>query len=404
MCDTLGLLTERGALFAKNSDRSPNEPQVTRFYPARTGLSGALRATYITLPQAQETHAVLLSQPTWMWGAEIGVSDAGVCIGNEAVFTKGAYGKTGLTGMDLVRLALERADSAASAVETIITLLEQYGQGGNCGFDHEFYYDNSFLILDRTMLFVLETAGKQWVVKQYARASISNRLSIGTDGDRYSGGERYDFARRHTEPLYTYFSGSRTRRAQTQTCLAHASSVPDCMWALRTHDDGVVDPLSQGSVSSACMHFGGMVGDHTTASMIVSLEPTRTVVWVTGASVPCVSPFKPWLFGSEPALPVFAPDDPAGEAYWREQERFRRKLLGKRIPAEYHIERISLEKAWLAAAQAAPDGEMPALSRRCAAEEAAFFDKWNEYTFAEAAPTWAFRQRWSKKNELFAHM
>lgn len=34
MCDTIGLLTSSKALFAKNSDRSPNEPQVAEFYPA----------------------------------------------------------------------------------------------------------------------------------------------------------------------------------------------------------------------------------------------------------------------------------------------------------------------------------------------------------------------------------
>ena len=401
MCDTLGILLDGGALFAKNSDRSPNEPQVTRFYPAQTGLSGTLAATYIALPQARETRAVLLSQPTWMWGAEIGVNDAGVCVGNEAVFTKGPYGKTGLTGMDLVRLALERADSAASAVETVIALLEKYGQGGNCGYDHEFYYDNSFLILDRAALYVLETAGKRWVTKQYARASISNRLSIGADGDRYSEGAAYDFAKIHTEPVYTRFSGSKTRRAETQKCLLHADSVSDCLWALRTHDEGVVDPFAKGSVTSACMHFGGLVGDHTTASTVVSLEKNRTVAWVTGSSAPCISPFKPWLFGSAPVAPVFAQDDPAGEAYWRAQERFRRKLVGKRIPAEYQVERIALETEWLAAVAAASDADMPALSEKAAAQERAFFEKWDEYAFDDAAPSWAFRKRWAKKNGAF---
>ena len=107
MCDTLGFLADGGALFAKNSDRSPNEPQTLEFHPARTGLSGHLRATYISLPEAAETHAALLSRPAWMWGAEMGVNDCGVCIGNEAVFTRGAYAQTGLTGMDLLQAAVQ---------------------------------------------------------------------------------------------------------------------------------------------------------------------------------------------------------------------------------------------------------------------------------------------------------
>jgi hypothetical protein len=105
MCDTIGVLLDSSAIFGKNSDRSPNEPQAAEFYPARVCKESDLAATYITIPQARETLAVLLSRPTWMWGAEIGVNEAGVAIGNEAVFTKGAYGKPALTGMDLLRLA-----------------------------------------------------------------------------------------------------------------------------------------------------------------------------------------------------------------------------------------------------------------------------------------------------------
>ena len=59
MCDTLGIINRKngGAYFAKNSDRSPNEIQVLEYYPARSGLSGTLDVTYISLPQAEETHA-----------------------------------------------------------------------------------------------------------------------------------------------------------------------------------------------------------------------------------------------------------------------------------------------------------------------------------------------------------
>ena len=138
MCDTLGRIFPGGAVFAKNSDRSPNEVQVTEFHPAHTGLTGEVACTYMRIPQVSETYAVLLSRPAWMWGAEIGVNEFGLCIGNEAVFTKGAYGKTGLTGMDMVRLALERCSTASEARGMLISLLEEYGQGGNCGFDHDF--------------------------------------------------------------------------------------------------------------------------------------------------------------------------------------------------------------------------------------------------------------------------
>ena len=86
------------------------------------------------------------------------------------------------------------------------------------------------------------------------------------------------------------------------------------------------------------MHFGGMVGDHTTSSMVVELGKDM-VVWSTGSSVPCISLFKPWCFGTEPTLPVTLPNDPAGGEYWMEAERFRRKLLGKNLPGEYYAQR-----------------------------------------------------------------
>ena len=89
MCDTLAALaasTARGAtLFAKNSDRERNEAQALEMSPRRRGGGGPLKLTYITLPDAEATHACLLSRPFWMWGAEMGANEHGLVIGNEAM-------------------------------------------------------------------------------------------------------------------------------------------------------------------------------------------------------------------------------------------------------------------------------------------------------------------------------
>jgi len=397
MCDTLGRIGASGAFFAKNSDRSPNEVQLLEFHPAREGLSGEVACTYISVPQAERTHGVLLSRPEWMWGAEMGVNQWGLCIGNEAVFTKGRYGPNALTGMDMVRLALERCTTAAQALKLLISLLETYGQGGNCGFDHDFRYDNAFLIMDARELYVLETAGKHWVWKKSGSANISNRLSIGTDGDAYSTGSPYDFRGRHTEPVFTYFSGSRNRAAILGGCAG--DSVRSCIDGLSRHGSGA-KPFSAGSVQSPCMHFGGLVGDHSTASLVAVPEEGKTMLWLTGCSLPCVSLFKPWRFGTEPVLPVTAPGDETGKAYWMEAERFRRKLTGKVLPAEFYAQRDAIQNSWLARAEHIAEADFAAFSTACLEEERAFYTRWSEADLADSATAPGFRSRWAAKNRV----
>ena len=401
MCDTLGKMGKARSFFAKNSDRSPNEVQILEYHEAKQGLSGVVNCTYISIPQVEQTYGVLLSRPDWMWGAEMGVNQFGLCIGNEAVFTKGAYGKTGLTGMDMVRLALERSKTAKDALQLLIELLETYGQGGNCGFDHDFYYDNGFLIMDAEELYVLETAGKQWTYKCSRAANISNRLSLGAEADCCSRGPGFDFCKAYTEPVYTTFSGSGKRMQQVRSCLAGADSVGGCIRALTRHDSNVTNPFTRGSVSSACMHFGGLVGDHTTSSMVVSLEQGRTVVWSTGSSLPCVSLFKPWFFGTDAVLPVVPTGDDAGRQYWLEAEQFRRQLLGKKLPEDFYTEKDAIQQRWIARAEQTEAAEFAEFSRACLEEERAFYDRWKQYDFQACSCRPGFRNRWAQKNKAF---
>ena len=64
------------------------------------------QCTYIEIDQVAHTHAALLSRPAWMWGAEMGANENGVCIGNTGVVTKlcgPKDAKEKLLGQDLVR-------------------------------------------------------------------------------------------------------------------------------------------------------------------------------------------------------------------------------------------------------------------------------------------------------------
>lgn len=196
-CDTFVVMPDMTAdktiIFGKNSDRPKSEVQDIIFYP-RNSSSTPQKCTYITVEPVAETYSVILSKPSWMWGAEMGSNEYGVCIGNEAIWTKiPAESVEKLLGMDLLRLALERSKTASEAVDVISGLLEKYGQGGNCSNSiSNFVYHNSFLIVDKTEAWIMETVDKEWAAEKITSGyrNISNCLSIQTKIDRESSGLR----------------------------------------------------------------------------------------------------------------------------------------------------------------------------------------------------------------------
>ena len=129
MCDTLCVPTTGGMLFAKNSDRPPNEAQVVEWHGARPA-GASLRTQYLTLPD-DGAAALLGSRPTWLWGLEHGVNEHGVAAGNERIWTVDdpRAMPPALIGMDLVRLALERSRTADDALAVLTTLLEEQRPG-----------------------------------------------------------------------------------------------------------------------------------------------------------------------------------------------------------------------------------------------------------------------------------
>src|SRR6202042_2234412 len=131
MCDTLCAPGPRGMVFAKTSDRPPSEVQIAWPFGRRASAGCTLRTQYLSIGDVG-AHAAFLSCPTWLWGAEHGVNEHGVAIGNERVSTThdAASAKPALIGMDLVRLGLERARSADEAVDVMTGLLDACGQGG----------------------------------------------------------------------------------------------------------------------------------------------------------------------------------------------------------------------------------------------------------------------------------
>src|SRR5574341_2127772 len=199
MCDTWVALSDvtlsQNVIFGKNSDRPIFDCQPLVFAPRKEWPANSYMQTeYIELPQAEVTYAHLGSRPYWCWGYEEEINEYGVVIGNEAIFTKtfrdavetlkeGRQPELGLLGMDLIRLALDRSQTARHAVQVMGELIErcgQFGSGVPTKSHQEGGYDNSFIIADPHEAWVLEAVGKRWAARctSHGYASISNQPSI----------------------------------------------------------------------------------------------------------------------------------------------------------------------------------------------------------------------------------
>jgi secernin len=355
MCDTfvaMPSMTHDGSvIFGKNSDREPNEAQILEYHPATEHRSGeTLKCTYIDIPQVAKTNAVLISRPFWMWGAEIGANNKGVVIGNEAVFTKMPTEKDGrLTGMDMLRLALERADTSQGALEVIIELLAEFGQGGPCGFeDKKLTYHNSFIIADSSEAWILETSSHLWVAKKVQDYyAISNGLTIGEEFDlshpdlinyaRKKGwlkrGHTFNFAECYSDWFYTTFSRCNTRRDSSLGKLnSNTMDVLEVFSILRNHGSSDYAPDSHFLMNHVCAHSANKTArnaSQSTASMVAFLKKDECTYWTTGTSAPCTSVFKPIRFGDN-VLPDIGPK-PTGKytpgSLWWEHEKLHRTIL-----------------------------------------------------------------------------
>lgn len=427
MCDTmvaLGDQTVDGAvLFGKNSDRERNEAQYLEAVPRGRHAKGAkVKLTHIGIEQAAETHAVLLSKPFWIWGAEIGANEHGVVIGNEAVFARRLPAqRPGIIGMDYLRLGLERAASADEALEVMTRLLAEHGQDGNCGHLTRRTYHNSFLIADARGAWVLETIGRDFVAERVQGVrSISNAFSIGHRYDRISDDLKAQVGDRPVASSIT----NPQRDAQSQghqRCMRSASLLGNrrgrldlaaILAALRDHGPAEARwQPDQVKTKTICMHAAwGTAGGQTTGAMASWLKPGRRPVhWVTGSAAPCLSVFKPVFV--DLGLPVDE-KKPSGKfdarTRWWRHEALHRAVLEDYAPraASFAAERDRLEAEF--AHRVAKIADADAATRRdvvaaCWDEADAAEKRWHDALAAlpvNEKPAMAYRRAWAKFNRL----
>jgi len=322
MCDTIISMPENNeekdvAYFGKNSDREPGEIQVVEYYP-HDERKGSIRATYTEVEYNGDVNAVVISRPIWMWGAEMGFNEFGVAIGNEAIFTKRKFGRTGLLGMDLLRLALEQGKTAKDAIESIRDYLERYGQGGSNSHTRNEYYDNLFLIADYENAYTVETIDREIFISKIDRlGSISN---YPVDSSDVSVQNR---KAHKLNMIYTMFGHGKERASQTNKLLSDFSGKvnPEYMMKiLRSHRENNFSP-HRGTNFDICMHAGRLTRRFQTAnSMIVEIRKKSVMAWSTFSPNPCISLYKPLLI--QPYQIGLSYD----EKYWIKAEEIHRKL------------------------------------------------------------------------------
>ncbi len=322
-CDTMVVFTgppeDRRAIFAKNSDRPGLECQPLTQVPAGAHEAGStVECQYLTIPQEPRTLAVLGSRPWWLWGFEHGVNEAGVAIGNEAIYTHDPVPETGLLGMDLVRLGLERGSTAAEAKDVITGLLERHGQGGVAVKGTKRSYHNSFIIADGTEAWVLETSGRHWAARRTTRgAVISNLVTIEDDWDECSEGvedhartlgywdapasTRFNFRAAYEDQESRVWTEQRYGvgcRLLTET---DEPDLPRMMRYLRDHlAGGSINGRAETGERTVCLHPNTVrqTTGSTAASMVVELlgDDLPPVAWISMAT-PCTGVFLPVTVG-----------------------------------------------------------------------------------------------------------
>ncbi len=372
------LTAEGNTLFGKNANREPNEGQATIRIPEMQQPDSMVSCSFMQVQQVKRTNEVILSKPYHSWGAEMGINQYGVTIGYTSVFNqfKTSHNKKGLTGGDMVRLALERTNNAELAMETICGLVTAFGQDVPDGYQILDYTHNSFLIADANNAFLLETAGKQWVAQKVKDfKAISNTYTIAAEYDYYSKdvvsfakaqgwikkGKDFSFkdsygdtkkakylkAGKTTDYLYDSF-----KKTAGNFTLENAFAL------LRSHYPSKQFNPSDAKLESVCKHITRSQSNiQTTASMVAEIKPKGLhTAWLTGTSTPCMSIFKPFFI---PGSNIFEgivrePGKLINSSLWWQAEQFYRLVASNYSESlkTFDQERNDLEMQWMGKARA----------------------------------------------------
>lgn len=310
--------------FAHNSNRPRGEaPALVRTVGRDHAPGEKVQAAHIVLPQARRTFGVLAGRAGNVPGYQHGVNERGVAAGCTPIRTRLLNDVPGLTGPDLVRLALERAGSALQAVEVVTDLIGRYGQGLFPGAGED-SLDTALLLADCREAYVLEATGRHWVLASIGSVrAVSDACILHQDWDRISRGLsdlaiqrgwwpedgcKLDFAGAMGVAPASIAATMRRWGQATMQLEQHSGSI----------DGTLLRHLLRTQAESVCPLEGPAGEIETAASLIVRLGPepdTLPMAWYAFRS-PAASVYLPVLpIADLPA--VYGDDSGAGSALWR---------------------------------------------------------------------------------------
>jgi dipeptidase len=349
-CDilvALGRATVDGeTLFGHNCNRPGGERLELVRLPGRVFSPGEVVAIgRLLAPQVRRTWTVLASRCPGQWGYQHGLNEHGVSAGLTSIRTRPREPEPGLSASDLVRLALERANSARQAVAVLTDLASRYGQSGA-----ETDLDPAFLIADGGEAYVMEMFGRHWAVQHVHEVrAVSETCHLRQDWDHLSpgladlaiargwwpsDGSKLNFAQ--------IVAGERTdsapplRRWGRATLLLEQSNGQINLAVLRRvlsdHFEGCADAVDPDSAhpppeaTTLCRHAATPSAVRTAASLIaqVRTDDALPIAWYTFGP-PCQSVYFPLvLVGELPDEWPMLPNDSGA----RRQDGLRAALAG----------------------------------------------------------------------------
>ena len=347
-CDTMvalpGATKENQTIFAKNSDRPAIEcqPLVQRARETHP-TNASTKCQFVELPEVATTYRHIGSRPYWCWGYEHGFNEHQVVIGNEGLASKYEFDTPKLIGMELIRLGLERGETAAEAVNVMTDLITKYGQGKFSNDQGVRTYDNGYIIADPKKAYILQTAGHEWAVQRVQGAvGISNVYSIEEDWDCLSpnGADeavaqdwwtdtsaRFNFSEAYSRAADRSVGSGAMRRGRSCAVLSRYTGgidVQTMMALLSDHSDGnEPDEPFQTEISSGtsiCVHHDDKgEGGNTAASLVAHLcdDGSRLPVYWCSLYSPCLAVFLPiFIEGELPPVLAIGDETPSDESPW----------------------------------------------------------------------------------------